>query len=294
MSREFSPAPTDNAIPSAKTLLLAAAALIAFAGNSLLNRAALADGTMDASAFTIIRLVAGAIMLLALLARRRGGGAAIFEPRQWRGGMALFAYAALFSFAYLDMEAGTGALILFATVQLTMQAIAMLRGERPGGLQWIGLALALAGLVWLLGPGASPPPVWATIMMIGSGAAWGIYSVMGFSGAPPVDATRQNFIWGALLSLLLLPFVSWNAVTTDGIMLAVMAGALTSALGYVIWYAALPGLGAATAAVGQLMVPSIAAMGGVLLLNELLTMRLILASLLILGGIALTLRRAKA
>ena len=278
-------------------MLLTAIALIAFAGNSLLNRAALADGGIDAGSFTVLRLVSGAmtLALLMLFQRQQGLWPPLFLPTRSdaAGGMALLVYAACFSFAYIGLEAGTGALLLFTSVQLTMQVIAALRGNRPRPIQLVGLMLAIAGLFWLLGPGASPPPLGAALLMVISGAAWGVYSSLGLTGGNPARATARNFLFAAPLSffvLLVLPI----EITVHGAALAVAAGAITSALGYVIWYAALPGLSAATAGVAQLLVPSIAALGGMLFLDEAVSSRLLLATALIMLGIALTMWKGKA
>lgn len=267
------------------------ASLLAFAGNSLLNRAALADGAIDAGSFTVVRLVAGAATL-ALLMFAKGETRFWPRPSDAAGGVSLFVYAACFSFAYLGLQAGTGALLLFTAVQLTMQVIAFVKGNRPGTLQLTGLALAIAGLFWLLGPGAERPPPCAALLMVASGIAWGVYSSLGLAGGPPALATARNFIFAAPLSLLLLFFLPME-ISLYGALLAILAGAVTSALGYVIWYAALPGLSATTAGVTQLLVPSLAAAGGVLFLGEDFSSRLLTATTLIVLGIALTLFKNK-
>lgn len=265
--------------------------MLAFAGNSLLNRAALADKAIDAGSFTVIRLAAGAAMLVLLMLLR---GQAGFMPRlrDAPGGIALCLYAACFSFAYIGLAAASGALLLFAAVQLTMQAMAIARGRVPGLWQMLGLGLAVAGLAWLLGPGADPPPLGAALLMIASGAAWGVYSSLGLSGGNPALATSRNFLFAAPLALLALLFVPVQ-ISAYGAILAVAAGAITSALGYVIWYAVLPQFSATTAGVLQLLVPSIAAIGGVVLLGENLSSRFFSATALIMLGILLTLRKPK-
>ncbi|WOE74647.1 DMT family transporter [Alterisphingorhabdus coralli] len=263
-------------------------ALLAFAGNSLLNRAALADGAIDWASFTIVRLVSGALMLTLLLGFRHGRN---IWPRadSWPMALALSVYAAAFSLAYVQLSAGTGALILFALVQITMQGIGIVKGVRPNVVQWAGLALAFAGLLYLLLPGVTAPPLGATLMMALSGAAWGSYSWLGRSVDDPRLATARNFLGAVPLALLLLPFVG-NAGTLEpyGFWLAIASGAVTSALGYILWYAVLPRISVTLAATAQLSVPAIAALGGVLLLGEGLDLRLIAGSLAIIGGIALT------
>ncbi|MEM1132758.1 MAG: DMT family transporter [Pseudomonadota bacterium] len=272
-----------------RTTALLLLALIAFAGNSLLNRAALADGAIDWASFTVIRLVSGALMLTLLLGFRQGR--AIWPKRDsWLMALALFVYAAAFSLAYVQLSAGTGALILFALVQITMQGISIAKGTRPSALQWGGLALAFAGLVYLLLPGVTAPPLGATLMMALSGVAWGVYSWLGRSVDDARLATARNFLGSVPLALLLLPFVIGNPPPElSGLWLAVASGALTSALGYIIWYAVLPRISVTLAATAQLSVPAIAAFGGVVLLSEVFGLRLLLGSLAIIGGIALTL-----
>lgn len=278
----------NPASPAMRTALLTAVAMLAFAANSLLCRMALGAQAIDAASFTGVRLAAGAAMLGAIaLVRRRGlalGGA------NWAAVLALFIYMASFSFAYLSLSAGTGALILFGAVQSTMFLAALARGERFTALAWLGLGLAIGGVVYLVLPGvAAPPPVGALLMAI-AGIAWGVYSLAGRGAADPLAETAANF----LLALPLAAAVSLNfteefSVGPAGIGLAVASGALASGLGYAVWYAALPRLSAGKAAAVQLAVPPIAAFGGALLLGEPLTLRLLLASALTLGGIALVL-----
>jgi drug/metabolite transporter (DMT)-like permease len=268
----------------ARVVALTLMSLLAFAGNSLLCRAALAHGGIDAAGFTLVRLLSGATVL-AMLARARvsgsGGGT-------WASALALFAYAAAFSFAYLQLTAATGALLLFGAVQATMIARGLWSGERLRPLQLAGLLLACGGLVGLVLPGLSAPPLAAALLMLCAGIAWGVYSLRGRGAGDPLRVTAGNFLravpMAALLALLLMDRVS---MTPAGAGYAVLSGALASGVGYAIWYAALPFLRATTAATVQLGVPVIAALGGVALLGEPLTLRLLLASAAILGGIAL-------
>ena len=270
------------------TATLAAAAMCAFAANSLLCRLALGARLIDAATFTSARLVAGALLLAALVAwRQRARPWSPFDP--WAA-LALFVYAIAFSYAYLSLSAGTGALVLFGAVQITMIVFGLAVGERLSLAGWCGLALALAGLVYLVAPGLGAPPLGAALLMAVAGLAWGIYSLRGRGISDPLRATASNFIWSVPLALLASALLSnQQHVTTQGLALAIASGALASGLGYVIWYAAVRHLAALRAAAVQLSVPVIAAFGGVLLLDEELTGRLGLASVAVLGGIALVL-----
>ncbi|MCB1915684.1 MAG: EamA family transporter [Rhodocyclaceae bacterium] len=269
----------------APTVWLTAVAMIAFAANSLLCRLALRDTAIDAASFTTIRIAAGALMLWAIVRLRRGRGRA---GGDWVSAAALFAYAAGFSFAYLSLDAGTGALLLFGAVQATMIGYGLARGERLAPVAIAGLVLAGGGLIGLLLPGLSAPPLVGAVLMAGAGVAWGIYSLRGRGGGDPAAATAGNFVravpLAALLSVLSL---AGARVDAAGAAFAAASGALASGLGYAIWYAALPGLRATSAASVQLSVPVIAALGGALLLGEAPTLRLVLASIAILGGIAM-------
>ena len=272
-------------------------AMTAFAGNSLLCRVALKDGQIDAASFTAIRIVAGALALgLILAVRDRGVPAARAWPaiRSWPAAAALFAYAAFFSFAYRSLPAGTGALLLFGAVQATMILCGVWAGERLRPRQLLGLAIAVGGLVGLVMPGLAAPPAIESSAMIAAGMAWGVYSLLGRGAGDPLAATTANFVRAAPLAIVLgLAFLplTWRAdgaaLDRAGVVYAVLSGAVTSGIGYAIWYTALRGLTATTAATVQLSVPAIAALGGIALLGELLTLRLVLASAAILGGIAL-------
>ncbi|MGJ9417846.1 DMT family transporter [Massilia sp. CMS3.1] len=276
--------------PRRATLALTAAAMLAFAANSLLCRLALAGGGIDPASFGAVRVVSGAFAL-ALIVRWRAG-TCVGTGGDWMSAAMLFAYVAFFSFAYLSLPAGTGALILFGAVQLTMFGWALRGGERFPAPAWCGLGLAAAGLVYLVLPGVSAPPLFGAASMALAGAAWGVYSLRGRGGADPLLATAGNFLRAAPLALALwLPFAGVAHADTTGIVLAIVSGAVTSGVGYALWYTALRGLTAMRAATVQLSVPLMTAFGAVLLLAEPLTLRLVLASVAILGGIALVLAR---
>jgi drug/metabolite transporter (DMT)-like permease len=268
-----------------RTITLTSLAMIAFAGNSLICRAALQHTAIDAASFTTIRLVSGALMLWLVVRVRRGkytGGGG------WLSALALFAYAAGFSFAYVSLSAATGALLLFGAVQATMIGYGIWAGERLLRLQIVGLVIALAGLTGLLLPGLSAPPLYGSVLMLGAGVAWGLYSLRGKGAGDPATVTASNFLRtvpiAAALSIITLKVSSLDAA---GFVYAVLSGAVASGLGYAIWYTALPALKATSAATVQLSVPVIAALGGVVILGEAITLRLVLASIAILGGIAL-------
>jgi len=274
------------------TLALAGLAIMAFAGNSLLARAGLADGAISASAFSAIRLSAGALVLLPMIGRRPGGG-------DWPGAIALAVYVAGFSFAYLSLGAGTGALILFAAVQATILLVGTARGEPLSLPAWIGLGLAMAGLVILLAPGGAAVDPLAAALMALAGAAWGAYTLIGRGGGDATARTARSFLLAAPLMLPLL-WRDWAMETAPlnlsakGALLAAASGAVTSGLGYVVWYKVIPRLGLATVASVQLATPVVAALGGVLLLAEPIGWRLLAGGALILLGIVLTLAKPRA
>ncbi|MDS1138892.1 DMT family transporter [Pusillimonas sp. SM2304] len=271
-----------------QTLLLSATAMLAFAANSVLCRLALDHGAIDPASFGSIRLLSGALILNLLIRLQPAPRAA--AGTDWPAALMLFAYVACFSFAYLALSTGTGALILFGAVQLTMIACGLWSGERFGAAGWLGLALALGGLVYLLSPGVTAPPLLDAGMMAIAGIAWGAYSLRGRHAANPLAATARNFALATPFALALSVALAASAqVTATGIGLALASGALTSGLGYVIWYAALPKLSAMRAATMQLSVPLIATIGGVLFVAESVTPRLAIASAAILGGIAFVL-----
>jgi len=281
--------PSAKSSPSvASTAVLTVTAMFAFAANSLLCRLALGEGLIDAASFTTVRVSSGAVILvLILLPRWRARGRAGVD---WRSSAMLFTYMAFFSFAYLSLSAGTGALLLFGVVQLTMFIAAMRGGEHFPLLSWAGLTLAVLGLVYLLSPGITAPDPMGAVLMAIAGIAWGVYSLLGRNAADPLEATANNFVYSVPLvlgvSLLFMGdfHISWNGLT-----LAVASGSIASGLGYVIWYAALKGLAATRAATVQLSVPIVAALGGVVLLSEQVTLRLLLASAATLCGITIVL-----
>lgn len=292
------PAPSTAArgpSPAASTVLLATLAMLAFAGNSLLCRLALTRTGIDPAAFTGVRLLAGALVLGVLAMRGRTRGMRLVDAGSWGSAMALFAYAAAFSFAYTGLSAATGALLLFGAVQVTMIGAGLWRGERLGPLATAGLLLALAGLVALLAPGVAAPPAGAAALMATAGVAWGVYSLRGAGGHPPLQATAANFLLAlpaaAALALLLLPQLRLDAA---GLACAVASGAVTSGLGYAAWYAVLPRLRALRASVLQLSVPVLTAAGGVLLLGEPPTLRLLACGAAVLGGMLVVVRSRQA
>lgn len=264
-------------------------ALIAFASNSLLTRLALGTRQIDAATFTAIRLCAGAAVL-ALLVRTQAGSWAPLRGRTLTGPLALFAYAAPFSFAYLRIGAAVGALVLFGVVQLTMIGYALFRGERPSVLTWTGIVLATSGLALLTVPSVARPDPVGLLLMAVAGVAWGVYSLAGRSASDPIAANARSFLWSSPLAIAIVA-VSHASVMASGrgIALAVISGAVTSGLGYAIWYRALPSLTVTQAAVAQLTVPVIAALAAVGLLDERLTARLFVSGAAVLSGVAVVL-----
>lgn len=268
-----------------RAMALTAVTLCAFAANSLFCRAALAHTTIDPATFTAIRLASGALVLAALVPR----AAPRLQAGSWGGAATLLVYAVLFSFAYITLTAATGALLLFVAVQATMITYGIVTGERLATVQWCGIAMALSGLVLLVAPGIQAPDPLGALLMLGSGVAWGVYSLIGRRSSAPLATTAGNFLRAAPFALLLLasPHAHWDAT---GAVWALLSGILASGLGYAVWYAALPLLRATTAATVQLAVPVIAGVSGALLLGEPLTVHFAIASTTILGGIAIVLR----
>jgi len=267
------------------TIALAVTTLIAFASNSVLCRLALAQGAIDPTSFTILRILSGAatLWIISALLRRRS------RPRgSWISAFMLALYAFTFSYAYVSLSAGTGALILMGAVQATMIVGGIRAGELLIPIQWVGLLLALGGTVYLVSPGITGPPVLGSILMAIAGFAWGGYSLRGRGTDDPITTTTDNFIRAVPIALgialVQLGEMTWSK---QGVLLALLSGSLTSGIGYVLWYAALRGLTATRAAVAQLTVPVIAAIGGVVFLSEAIVARLVIASLAVLGGVGL-------
>jgi len=275
-----------------RIIWLVLVALVAFAANSILARAALTATAIDPVSFTAIRIVSGAIMLW-LIVRLRPG---LAQGRgNWISALALFGYAIAFSVAYLSLTAATGALLLFGAVQVTMVSWSLVTGNTLTLRQWTGFALALVGLAWLLLPGLAAPPLVSALLMIAAGVAWGIYTLRAKGAGDPTRVTASNFLLAsvpAMVVVLATPLASVRDASLDmqGLGLAIASGALASGLGYAVWYAALKHIQTSTAAVAQLSVPVITAIAGVAVLAEPLTLRLVLAGLAILGGIALVVR----
>lgn len=278
-------APDPRRLLAPGVLSLTALAMLAFAGNTLLCRLALKESAIDAASFTTVRLVSGA-MALALIVRLHGDD--VRMAGEWPAALALFLYAGAFSFAYISLPAGIGALLLFGAVQVTMVGYGLWHGERLRLRQALGLVAACGGLVGLLMPGVHSPSWKGSILMLVAGVAWGIYTLRGRRGGPPLPVTAGNFWRAGVLTLGLSAF-QWRSASLDtaGLAYAVASGALTSGVGYAIWYAALPRLKATQAATVQLTVPVIAALGAIALLGESLTLRLVVASIVVLGGVLL-------
>jgi drug/metabolite transporter (DMT)-like permease len=265
-------------------------ALVAFAANSVLCRLALGGAAIDAASFTTVRLFSGALMLLLITASVNKSLPSLRESK-FLSALLLFSYAAAFSFAYTKLSAGTGALILFGSVQATMLLFALGSGERPRVLEWLGLALALSGLVYLVFPGLqAAPPFLSSACMALAGISWGLYSLRGRGAKNPLAETTKNFLLALPLAFIINLLMLRDAhVSRTGVVLAVLSGALASGVGYVVWYSALRGLTATRAATVQLAVPVLAAVGGVIFLSERISLRLLLAGVVILGGVALAL-----
>ena len=273
-------------MPLSRTVTLTVLAMLAFAGNSLLCRAALQHTGMDAATFTSVRLATGAATLAVLVAWRKSGPA--WRAGNWPSAAALCVYAAGFSFAYVSLTAATGALLLFGAVQATMVGAGIWRGERLASRQWLGLGLAMIGLVALLLPGLSAPPLGSAALMLIAGVGWGAYSLHGKQTLDAGAATAGNFVRSVPFALLLVALCfKQSSITPTGLGYALCSGAITSGMGYIIWYTVLPRLRSSAAATVQLSVPLIAALGGALFLGEDWTQRLGWTGLAILGGIAL-------
>ena len=267
--------------------LLVTLTMVAFAANSVFARLGLSDGGMDAAEFTFVRLVSGAVVLALLVLSRTGIVSVVREHGNAMSALMLFAYAAGFSFAYLQLDTGTGALILFACVQATMIGWGIATGHKPVALEWAGLIVAFGAFIWLVSPGLSAPDPFSAFLMVVAGIAWGIYSLRGRGMSNPLAATAGNFILSVPLAVLLVVIVSSWSFSTFGVIMAIASGAMTSALGYALWYWCLPQITATRAAIVQLSVPAIATIGGIAFSGEELSLRLGLSCALILGGVAI-------
>lgn len=287
---------TSDVMNAGRTAALTAAALVGFAANSVLCRLALRGAEIDAASYTALRLVSGAVVLAAL-AWPRSSASRTMPRGRWGSALALFVYAAPFSFAYVRIHTGVGALVLFGCVQTTMLAWAIARGERPRPIVWLGLAIAAGGLVVIARPGGGAPDAVGAAMMASAGVAWGVYSLRGKGAGDPLAATAGNFVRTVPMAAVLVAVVALADGSTDashvsgrGALLATASGAIASGLGYTFWYAALRGLTATRAAVLQLLVPLLAAAAGVALLGEAISTRLVVAAAAITGGVALAIR----
>ena len=268
-----------------KLVLLAALAMTAFAANSLLCRMALVETDIDPASFTFWRLTSGALMLTLLVVMRNQKP---LQEGNMTSAITLFVYAAGFSFAYISMTTGAGALLLFGAVQVTMISWGLFKGERMSALQWGGFLLALIGLILLLLPNAAVPQLSSALMMLAAGIAWGVYSLKGKGAKFPIEATAGNFIRATPLALVLL-VIFWpgGEFHAEGMAYAVASGAIASALGYALWYSILVHIAAIKAATLQLSVPVLAVFAGWLFLDEPVTLRIILSSLAVIGGVAM-------
>jgi drug/metabolite transporter (DMT)-like permease len=277
-----------------RTLVLTSLTMIAFAANSLLTRGALGHDLIDAPSFTIIRLVAGAVMLAVLLQARRSRRPGPAQSGAWLSALWLAGYAVGFTLAYVRIGAGVGALLLFGAVQATMIGVGVVKGERPHVRDWTGLALAMAGLVWLTLPGASAPDLIGAALMIFAGACWGAYSIAGRSSRDPLATTSGNFWRGAIIGAVALgALVAPARITTTGVLLATISGAVTSGLGYAVWYSVIPALGPWRAALVQLTVPILTGLGAVLILGENVSARLAVAAALVTTGVWVSLCKVR-
>jgi drug/metabolite transporter (DMT)-like permease len=275
--------------PALQIPLFTAFALICFAANSVLNRLALGGNMIDAGSYIGIRLLSGALTLWLINGFSKQNFGLILRGSPLSA-FYLFLYGVAFSYAYRSLTSGTGAFILFGTVQTTMLAVLLLRGERPKLAEWVGLFIALSGLTYLVFPGLSAPDPFGALLMITAGIAWGFYTLRGKGVKDPLETTARNFILSVPMVLAVNLFSFFKAhFSIEGVVYAIISGAIASGVGYVIWYAALKGLTTTQAALLQLSVPIIAAFGGVTFLSETITIRLIIAGVLIIGGVTLAL-----
>lgn len=268
-----------------KTILLTALALIAFAANSVLGRMALGNSFIDASGFTSIRLISGTAILLLIIQINNKNSKPVTKGK-WISALLLFIYAISFSYAYNLLDTGTGALILFGAVQISMILISLFNGKKLHFTEWIGVFIAFIGFIYLILPGVTAPSLKGFLLMSVSGIAWGVYSIKGQASTNPLYDTAYNFLKSLpFVAVILLLTFKTEHYTLKGILLAIISGSITSGIGYTIWYMALKGLTSVQAAVVQLLVPVIAAFGGVIFIAEIITTRLTMASVLILGGV---------
>ncbi len=267
-----------------KIFILTGLALIAFAANSVLARLALGNETIDASSFTVIRLLSGSLVLLIIITISRNTGSP--GKGSWPASFMLFLYAITFSYAYIVLDTGTGALILFGAVQITMILLSFISGTRLHYTEWVGVLVAFTGFVYLILPGVTTPSVFGFLLMTIAGIAWGGYTLRGRGSKNPLRDTASNFIRTTpLVIILAIATINNSHYTAEGILLALLSGGLTSGIGYTLWYIALGGLSVTQAAVLQLSVPVIAAVGGVIFVSEAITSRLTISSIMVLGGI---------
>jgi drug/metabolite transporter (DMT)-like permease len=268
-----------------KTILLTGLALIAFAANSVLCRLALGNEAIDASSFTGIRLLSGAIALFIILSIK-GSNNGPASKGSWIAGFVLFLYAITFSYAYHSVDTGTGALILFGSVQITMIILSLVSGTRLHSIEWFGVILAFSGFVYLILPNITTPSINGFILMTISGISWGIYTLKGRNSNNPLMDTTYNFLRTIPFVAVFAAFTMQNmSYSSEGMVLALLSGAITSGVGYTIWYIALGGLSSTQAAVIQLSVPVIAAIGGVIFISEVITIRLFISAIIVLSGI---------
>lgn len=268
-----------------KTVIFTGLALIAFAANSVLCRLALGEEAIDASSFTVIRLLSGATVLLTIISINRNK-TSLPTKGSWSASLMLFLYAITFSFAYITLDTGTGALILFGSVQITMILLSLISGTRLHITEWAGIAVAFTGFVYLILPGVTAPSTIGFLLMTIAGIAWGIYTLMGRGSKNPLMDTAYNFLRTIpLVIILVIVAIKTAHYSFEGILFAALSGGIASGIGYTIWYIALGGLSATQAAVVQLLVPVIAALGGVIFVSEIVTLRLIVSATMILGGV---------
>ncbi len=267
-----------------KIIIFTGLALIAFAANSVLARLALGNETIDAASFTIIRLLSGSLVLIVIITITRSTG--LPGKGSWSASFMLFLYAITFSYAYISLETGTGALILFGAVQMTMILLLYISGARLHYTEWVGVAIAFTGFVYLILPGVTTPSVTGFLLMAVAGIAWGSYTLKGRGSKNPLRDTAANFIRTTpLVILLAIATINNSHYSTEGILLALLSGGITSGIGYTLWYIALAGLSVTQAAVLQLSVPVIAALGGIIFVSETITPRLAISAAMVLGGI---------